>query len=125
MILHESRENYLENILILQMNNKVVKSIDIANIMGYSKASVSRSIKKLASNHYISIDKDKCITLTPRGLDYAKKIYERHVYFTNLLLSLGVDEKIAHDDACNLEHAISVESFNALKTFIEKYKDNN
>jgi Mn-dependent DtxR family transcriptional regulator len=122
MITHESRENYLEQILMLKEKQDVVHSIDIAKAMNFSKASVSRAIKQLKINKFITVERNGEINFTNRGLEYAEKIYERHQFFTEFLLSLGVEEKIARDDACRMEHVLSVESYQAIKNFITKHQ---
>lgn len=122
MITHESRENYLEQILMLKEKQDVVHSIDIAKAMNFSKASVSRAIKQLKTNKFITVERNGEINFTKRGLEYAEKIYERHQFFTEFLLSLGVEEKIARDDACRIEHVLSVESYQAIKDFITKHQ---
>jgi Mn-dependent DtxR family transcriptional regulator len=122
MITHESRENYLEQILMLKEKQDVVHSIDIAKAMNFSKASVSRAIKQLKTNKFITVERNGEINFTKRGLEYAEKIYERHQFFTEFLLSLGVEEKIARDDACRMEHVLSVESYQAIKDFITKHQ---
>lgn len=122
MITHESRENYLEQILMLKEKQDIVHSIDIAKAMNFSKASVSRAIKQLKSNKFITVEKNGEINFTKRGLDYAEKIYERHQFFTEFLLSLGIEEKIAREDACRMEHVLSVESYQAIKNFITKHQ---
>jgi DtxR family Mn-dependent transcriptional regulator len=117
---HESAENYLEAILVLSQRLPVVRSIDIANYLQYSKPSVSVAMKNLRNNHHITMNDAGFITLTESGREIAETIYERHTFFSNWLISLGVDETIATDDACRLEHYISKESFDAITRFVEK-----
>lgn len=119
MGIHESGEMYLETIYVLSKKNTAVRSIDISEHMGYSKPSVSRAVGLLKSGGYILVDKDGYITLTDTGVAVAEKIYERHTVLSRLLVALGVDETVAAEDACRLEHAISDESFNAIKAHIE------
>ena len=119
MGIHESGEMYLETIHILSKKNKAVRSIDISEHMGYSKPSVSRAVGLLKKGGYILVDKDGYITLTDTGIAVAEKIYERHTVLSRLLVALGVDETVAAEDACRLEHAISDESFNAIKDHIK------
>ena len=119
MGIHESGEMYLETIHVLSKKNKAVRSIDISEHMGYSKPSVSRAVGLLKSGGYILVDKDGYITLTDTGVAVAEKIYERHTVLSRLLVALGVDEAVAAEDACRLEHAISDESFNAIKAHIK------
>ncbi len=119
----ESGEMYLETILRLSNESPYVRSLDIAEAMNYSKPSVSRAMKILKENHYISIDGNGYIKLLKKGKDVANKIYERHKVITELLIDLGVDEKQAENDACKMEHCISDESFEAIKKHLEKIKD--
>lgn len=113
--IQESAENYLETILILNERQPHVRSIDIANELGFSKPSVSVAMKHLREDEYITVNEDGHIKLTPSGLAIAAKIYERHTLISNVLIKLGVDPKIAAEDACRIEHVISAESFEALK----------
>ncbi len=122
MGIHESGEMYLETIHVLLQRNGSVRSIDVSEYMGYSKPSVSRAVGLLKSGGYILVDKDGYITLTDTGLSVAEKIYERHTVLSDLLIALGVREKTAQEDACRLEHAISDESFEAIKKHIENLK---
>ena len=122
MRLQESGEMYLETIHVLQKKNGHVRAIDISEYMGYSKPSVSRAMGLLKSGGYIQIDKDGSITLTEAGLSVAEKIYERHTLLTNLLMLLGVSPETAAEDACKIEHAISDESFEAIKNHVKKHK---
>ena len=118
MGVHESGEMYLEAIHVLTMQNGHVRSIDVSEYLGYSKPSVSRAMGILRSGGYITVDKDGSITLTETGLEIAEKIYARHTLLTRLLVHIGVSEETAAEDACKLEHAISDESFEALKKFV-------
>lgn len=120
MKIHESAEDYLERILILQKKNGKVISIDIANSMNYSKPSISRAMKNLKQNNYITVEENGEIILTPKGLEIAQKIYERHVLLTNYFIKLGVDEETARNDACKIEHDLSEKTFNAIKNHAEK-----
>jgi len=117
MSVHESGEMYLEAILVLSQKNGFVRSIDVSEYLGYSKPSVSRAMGILRSGEYIIVDKDGAITLTDAGREIAEKIYARHTLLTKLLVKLGVSEETAAADACKLEHAISDESFEAIKRF--------
>ena len=119
MAIQESGEMYLETIHILLQENGVVRSVDISEYMGYSKPSVSRAVGLLKNGGYIVVDKDGYITLTDTGLAVANKIYQRHTLITRLLVRLGVSEETAAEDACKIEHAISDESFNAIKKHLE------
>lgn len=120
MILHESGEMYLETILTLSREHGTVRSIDVSEYMNYSKPSVSRAVRLLRSGGYIEVDDGGYITLTDCGREVAEKISERHRLLTDLLVSLGVDEEIAVDDACRIEHVISDASFRAIKAHVEK-----
>ena len=115
MHLQESGEMYLETIYILSQTSSCVRSIDVAEHMGYSKPSVSRAMGILKQGGYVTADKDGFLTLTEAGLDLAHKIFERHMVLTRLLTSMGVSEATAAEDACKIEHVISEESFEALK----------
>ena len=119
--LYESGENYLETILILQNRNGEVRSIDIAREMELSKPSVSRAVGILKDGGFINVDENGYISFTETGKDVAETIYERHRVLTDWLIGIGVDPKIAAQDACRLEHAISAESFSKLKEHIKKY----
>ncbi len=119
MALQESGEMYLETIYVLSEKKGAVRSLDIAEYMDFSKPSVSRAVKLLREGEYISVDKNGYITLTESGKSVAVKIFERHTFLRNLLVSIGVDEQTASADACKLEHSISDESFEALKNYIQ------
>ena len=121
MRLQESGEMYLESIYVLTKAQGTVRSIDISEYMGYSKPSVSRAVNLLKNGGYITMDKDNLITLTDSGLEIAQKIFERHTVLANLLIRLGVSEKTAAEDACRLEHAISDESFEAIRRHIQNH----
>lgn len=123
MRIQESGEMYLESIYVLTKKNGSVRSIDIAEYMGYSKPSISRAMGLLKDGDFIRIAKDGTITLTRAGIAVAEKIYERHTLLSNLLIRLGVSEETASEDACKLEHAISDESFEAIKNFVMNYEN--
>lgn len=112
---NESAENYLETILMLSKTLPVVRSVDIANELGYKKSSVSVAMKQLREKGHILVSDAGFITLTESGRAIADMIYERHETITHILTSLGVSEQIASEDACRIEHVISKESFDALK----------
>lgn len=120
MHLQESGEMYLETVYILTQKSDSVRSIDICEYMGYSKPSVSRAIGLLKNGGYITVDGKGYITLTEEGKAVALKMFERHTMLTNFLVNLGVDEKIASEDACKIEHHISEDSFNAIKNHVIK-----
>ena len=119
MSIHESGEMYLESILVLREKQARVRSIDIVNQTGYSKPSISRAVGLLRRDGLIEVDADGYITLTDVGESHAKKIYERHRVLSEYLISIGVSEETAKEDACKLEHAISDESFQAIKRYME------
>ena len=121
MHLQESGEMYLETILILSKKLSSVRSIDIGEYMGYSKPSVSRAVGLLKSGGFITVDADGFIKLTDSGLEVAERIYERHTWIADFLVSLGVPQDIATQDACRIEHVISAESFAAIKDFSQSH----
>ena len=125
MALQESGEMYLETIYVLSLNSSAVRSIDVAEYMGFSKPSVSRAIGLLKSEGLVKIDKDGYLKLTEAGTILSKRIYERHTVLSKLFMQLGVDEKTASDDACRIEHYISDETFSAIKRHMEKYMPKN
>ena len=120
MKIHESAENYLETILMLSKRLPRVRSIDIVNEMEFSKPSISVAMKNLRENGYIRMDQDGSITLTETGLGIAETIYERHLFFSEWLMELGIDPETAVEDACRMEHDLSAESFSAIQAFVEK-----
>ena len=122
MHIQESGEMYLESIHVLLKKNGHVRSVDVSEYMGYSKPSVSRAMGLLKQGGYIVIDNEGFITLTVSGLQVAEKIYERHTMLSRLLQALGVSPETAAEDACKLEHAISDESFEAIKNFVTRIK---
>lgn len=115
MHLQESGEMYLETILILSQRQRYVRSVDVADYMGYSKPSVSRAVSLLKQGEYITVDKEGFLLLTEAGREVAEKIYERHQVLTALLKQVGVSDAVAEEDACRVEHDISDETFQALK----------
>lgn len=119
MNIYESSEDYLERILQLQEKQEKVISLDIANSMNYSKASVSRAMKNLRENGYILVDGGGAITLTEKGYEIASKIYERHKTIAKVLMMLGVSEENALKDACKIEHDISEETYSAIKNHMK------
>ena len=120
MKIQESAENYLETILSLSNQKGYVRSIDIATEMDFSKPSVSVAMKNLRQNGYILVDSEGHITLTESGLKIAETIYERHTVLTRWLVSLGIDQDTAADDACRMEHDMSPQTFAAIKEHILK-----
>ena len=115
MKLYESAEDYLERILILSNQLDVVRAIDIARDMSFSKPSVSVAMHKLEDNGYIKIKSDGAIVLTEKGLKIAQAVYERHLVLSKALMAIGVSEEQAKIDACKVEHDISEETFEAIK----------
>lgn len=115
MKIQESAENYLETIYMIKKRKSEVRSIDIANDLGFSKPSVSIAMKNLRENGYIEMDANGYIELLPSGMEIAEKMYERHVLLSDWLVSLGVNPETAQKDACRIEHIISAETFEAIK----------
>ena len=113
--MQESGEMYLETIYMLSLKNPDVHSVDVARDMGFSKPSVSRAMKILKEGDYIEIDENSHIQLKEKGLEIAKKMYERHNSISKFFIKIGVSEKNAVEDACRIEHVISEETFDALK----------
>ncbi len=120
MKIYESSEDYLETILKLHRKTGAVRSIDIVNELGYSKPSVSVAMKKLREGGYIQVNEDGFISLTESGEDVANRVYTRHQLLTRFLVSLGVSEEVAAEDACRIEHDISAETFGKIKEYMEK-----
>ena len=120
MRIQESGEMYLETILLLSQKSGHVRAIDVGEEMGYSKPSVSRAMGLLKRGGFIVVDADGAISLTDAGREIAEKIYARHTLLTNFLVSLGVDEETAAEDACKMEHSIGDASFEAIKEFAQK-----
>ena len=121
MKIHESAENYLETILMLQQRKGSVRSIDIANELEFSKPSVSVAMKNLRLNGYIEVDGSGMIHLLPEGQAIAEAVLEKHKLITAFLVALGVSEEVAAEDACRIEHVLSNESFEAIKEHARKY----
>lgn len=117
---NESAENYLETILLLSKTRPVVRSVDIAEELGFKKSSVSVAMKNLRQKEQITVTKEGFIYLTDSGKEIAEMIYERHQLLTSWLTALGVDPKIAAEDACKMEHVISKQSFEAIKQHVQK-----
>ena len=122
--MHESGEDYIETIYLLKKKKGVVRSIDVANELGFSRPSVSRGVGILKENGLVIMEDDGELKLTEEGLKTAKKVYEKHTNLTKLLmLTAGVNEEIAETDACRIEHIISPETFRGIKKFIKEHKD--
>lgn len=118
--MHESGEMYLETIYVLSRKNHGVRSIDVAEYMGFSKPSVSRGVSILKRDGYLSVDAGGYLELTDFGLELAKKIYERHTVLTEILVKFGVSRETATDDACKMEHVISDETLEAIKSKLKE-----
>ena len=116
----ESSENYLETILILSKSHPVVRSVDVAEELGFKKSSVSVAMKNLRNSGHIRVDENGHITLAPTGKKIAEMIYERHRILSQWLESLGVSRETASEDACRIEHVISEESFAAIKDHLKQ-----
>ncbi len=123
MKIKESAENYLETILILSKKRGTVRSIDVANEMNFTKASISVAMKKLREEEYIAVKDDGTILLTDKGKGIATMVYEKHQIIAKILMLLGVDEETAYADSCKIEHDLSEESFEKIKEFYKKYKN--
>ncbi len=122
MKIHESAENYLETILMLHKTHGCVRSIDVANHLGFTKPCVSVAMKSFREDNYVTVDTDGNITLTEKGLAIAEKIYERHQIIAKALIALGVNEETAYSDSCKIEHDISNESFEKIKEHFLKHE---
>ena len=120
MYLQESAEMYLETIYILSQKSNMVRSIDVAEYMGYSKPSVSRAVGLLKKGGYLTMAPDGILTLTDQGIAHANKIFERHTVLSSFLQKIGVSEETASKDACKIEHVISDETLSAIKKYIKK-----
>ena len=120
MVLHQSAEDYLETILVLQEQSGQVRSIDIVNRLGYSKPSVSIAMKKLRESGYISMSPHGLITLNESGLEIARQVYSRHKVITKLFVLMGVSEEVAAEDACRVEHDLSPETVERIRDFVRQ-----
>lgn len=120
--MHESGEMYLETILVLGKKSNMVRAIDVAEEMGFSKASVSRAMANLRNDNCIVVGREGYIALTEKGRDIAEKTYARHVMLTDVLVAIGVDAQTAEADACRIEHYVSDETFEALKRCMAEHK---
>ena len=121
MAMQESGEMYLETIYVLSQQSGSVRSIDVAEEMGYSKPSVSRAVGLLKKDGLLLMDETGSLKLTEAGEEKAKRISERHTVLSRLLMNLGVDEATATEDACRIEHYISDRSFEAIKAHMRQY----
>ncbi len=122
MIIKESAENYLEAILMIKNKKGNVRSIDIANELNFTKPSVSVAMKHFREEGYITIDAGGGISLTEKGMEIAESVYERHQIIAKALMALGVDEHIAYEDSCKIEHDISRQTFEKIKEHLAKHK---
>lgn len=120
MKIYASGEDYLEAVLVLQKKKGMVRSVDLARHMGFSKASISHAVGVLKNGGFLTVDEEGYFHLTEDGREVAEKIYERHQFFTEQLVAVGVDRETAERDACRIEHVISEEAFEKLKTSVEK-----
>lgn len=118
-----SKEDYLETILVLSQQGNAVRSVDVAEHLDYTKPSVSRARSLLAQDSLVTLDEHKYIHLTKEGRALAENVYEKHLFFKDMLLTAGVDENAAAEDACRIEHAISDESFDKMKAAFHKKED--
>ena len=123
MALHQSGEDYLEAILELKEQKGMVRSIDVAHHLGYSKPSISRAVSILKTSGYITVEQDGRLELTPEGVRVAREIYERHKLLTDWLIRIGVPPEIAAEDACKIEHDISDETFEAIKAQLSRLSE--
>jgi Mn-dependent DtxR family transcriptional regulator len=119
MKIHASGEDYLEAVLILQKKQGMVRSIDLARYMGFSKPSISHAVGVLKNGGFLTMDDDGFLHLTVIGREIAEKIYERHLFFMEQFIAVGVDQETAEQDACRIEHAISDTSFRKLKEKVQ------
>lgn len=117
MELGESLEDYLESILVLSKQLPQVRSVDVAIHLGYSKPSISHAVKLLINQEYVTMNPNKSLELTEKGRSLAEAVFNRHVFFTNMLEQIGVDKKTAEEDACRIEHVISEKTFEAIRRY--------
>lgn len=120
MKIQEASEDYMEKILMLQEKQGDVHAIDIVNYMNLSKPTVSVALKKLKENGYVTIDENRHLGLTEKGMEIAKKTYEKHNFIAKLLIKLGVSSEQAYEDSCHIEHVLSDESFEAIKKHVKE-----
>ena len=117
--LGESLEDYLESILVLSKQLPIVRSVDVASYLGYSKPSVSHAVKLMHEQDLITLDKNKSLHLTEKGAAIANETWRRHQFFTHMLMEIGVDKQTAQEDACRMEHVVSQKTFDAIRDYFE------
>ena len=117
MTIRKSAEDYLEAMLMLRNEHGYIRSVDIAKKLGVTKPSVSYAVKQLREENYVKADENGMLFLLPAGEEIAQRIYERHLVLTDLFIRMGVDPAIAREDACLVEHDLSIETFEAIKKF--------
>ena len=120
MPIHESGENYLEQILVLSKTHERVRSVDLCTALGFSRPTVSVMLRHLRDNGFVTVADNGGLALTPKGTEIANRIYDRHCLLVNALTSIGVSQETALADACKLEHDISDETFERIKAFLQK-----
>mgnify|MGYP000649081435 FL=1 len=121
MQIKESAENYLEAILMIKKEKGNVRSIDVANHLNFTKPSVSVAMKSFREEGYVTMDNDGSINLTQKGMEIAEKVYERHEVIAKALIALGIDEEVAYEDSCKIEHDISQQTFDKIKEHLKKH----
>ena len=122
MTIHKSAEDYLEAMLMLKEERGYVRSVDVAERLGVTKPSVSYAVKRLREAGYLSLDPAGMIVLQPSGLEIAERMYERHKLLTELFMNLGVSPETAREDACKIEHDLSVETFDAIRRHVDEHR---
>ncbi|NLM00043.1 MAG: metal-dependent transcriptional regulator [Treponema sp.] len=120
MAIHKSGEDYLEAIYILKNKNGIVKSADVASFLNYSRASVCNAVNLLQKEDLLLMDEKKHLELTENGLQIAQKMYDRHCFLSNFLISIGVEKKIAEEESCQIEHILSEKTYELLKKHVEQ-----
>lgn len=121
MQIKESAENYLEAILMIKKEKGNVRSIDVANHLNFTKPSVSVAMKSFREEGYVTMDNDGSINLTQKGMEIAERVYERHEVIAKALIALGIDEEVAYEDSCKIEHDISQQTFDKIKEHLKKH----
>ena len=121
MQIKESAENYLEAILMIKKEKGNVRSIDVANHLNFTKPSVSVAMKSFREEGYVTMDNDGSINLTQKGMEIAERVYERHEVIAKAIMALGIDEEVAYEDSCKIEHDISQQTFDKIKEHLKKH----